>query len=219
MQNIPSARDPWVMLERTPGIIMDRANVGGNQSGQQSGYISRGAVDRQQQVVDRRRRHHRHGRDRRVADLLRLRHARRNAGHHGRRGRHAADRRRRHQPRDQERHRSVQGQRPRYSSPTRSSRPTTSPPELQGAGRRLRRADPEHQGLRLRRRRPDQEGQGCGSGAATARRTSRSASSASTRTPRSAVPAARRSTRARPTRTLLRSCLDDRPHARSTTTT
>ncbi len=44
MQNIPSARDPWVMLEKTPGIIMDRANVGGNQSGQQSGYISRGAT-------------------------------------------------------------------------------------------------------------------------------------------------------------------------------
>jgi hypothetical protein len=43
MQNIPSARDPWVMLEKTPGIVMDRANVGGNQSGQQAGYISRGA--------------------------------------------------------------------------------------------------------------------------------------------------------------------------------
>ncbi|MDP2055608.1 MAG: TonB-dependent receptor, partial [Acidobacteriota bacterium] len=43
MRDIPSARDPWVMLERTPGITMDRANVGGNQSGQQSGYISRGA--------------------------------------------------------------------------------------------------------------------------------------------------------------------------------
>ena len=43
LQNIPSARDPWVMLEKTPGIVMDRANVGGNQSGQQSGYISRGA--------------------------------------------------------------------------------------------------------------------------------------------------------------------------------
>jgi hypothetical protein len=43
MQSIPSARDPWVMLERTPGIVMDRANVGGNQSGQQSSYISRGA--------------------------------------------------------------------------------------------------------------------------------------------------------------------------------
>ena len=44
LQNIPSARDPWVMLERTPGIVMDRANVGGNQSGQQSNYISRGAT-------------------------------------------------------------------------------------------------------------------------------------------------------------------------------
>jgi hypothetical protein len=42
LQNIPSARDPWVMLERTPGIVMDRVNVGGNQSGQQSNYISRG---------------------------------------------------------------------------------------------------------------------------------------------------------------------------------
>lgn len=44
LQNVPSARDPWVMLERTPGITMDRANVGGSQSGQQSGYISRGAT-------------------------------------------------------------------------------------------------------------------------------------------------------------------------------
>jgi hypothetical protein len=44
LQNIPSARDPWVMLERTPGITMDRTNVGGSQSGQQSGYISRGAT-------------------------------------------------------------------------------------------------------------------------------------------------------------------------------
>ncbi len=44
LQNVPSARDPWVMLDRTPGIAMDRANVGGSQSGQQSGYISRGAT-------------------------------------------------------------------------------------------------------------------------------------------------------------------------------
>jgi hypothetical protein len=43
LQSIPSARDPWVMLERTPGIAMDRANVGGTQSGQQSGYVSRGS--------------------------------------------------------------------------------------------------------------------------------------------------------------------------------
>ena len=43
LQAVPSARDPWVMLERTPGIAMDRVNVGGTQSGQQSGYVARGA--------------------------------------------------------------------------------------------------------------------------------------------------------------------------------
>ncbi|MPZ20204.1 MAG: TonB-dependent receptor [Luteitalea sp.] len=43
LQSLPSARDPWVMLERAPGITMDRANVGGSQSGQQSMYISRGS--------------------------------------------------------------------------------------------------------------------------------------------------------------------------------
>ena len=81
---------------------------------------------RQQQVVDRRRRHHRHVGDRLVADLLRLRHARRDAGHHRRRRRRAADRRRRHQPRHAERNRSLQGLGPLLLSPTRSSRPTTS---------------------------------------------------------------------------------------------
>ncbi len=44
LQGLPTARDPWVMLEKTPGITMDRANVGGSQSGQQSGYISRGVA-------------------------------------------------------------------------------------------------------------------------------------------------------------------------------
>ncbi|HEY7501957.1 MAG TPA: TonB-dependent receptor, partial [Vicinamibacterales bacterium] len=43
LQNIPSARDPWVMLQRVPNISMDRVNVGGSQSGQQSNYISRGS--------------------------------------------------------------------------------------------------------------------------------------------------------------------------------
>jgi hypothetical protein len=42
LQSIPSARDPWVILQQTAGIAMDRENVGGNQSGQQSNYISRG---------------------------------------------------------------------------------------------------------------------------------------------------------------------------------
>src|SRR5579871_1118906 len=42
LQSIPSARDPWVILQQTAGIAMDRENIGGNQSGQQSNYVSRG---------------------------------------------------------------------------------------------------------------------------------------------------------------------------------
>jgi hypothetical protein len=42
LQSIPSARDPWVILQRTAGIAMDRENIGGNMSGQQSNYVSRG---------------------------------------------------------------------------------------------------------------------------------------------------------------------------------
>src|SRR5262249_3132330 len=33
---------PWVILQQTAGIAMDRENIGGNQSGQQSNYVSRG---------------------------------------------------------------------------------------------------------------------------------------------------------------------------------
>ena len=34
LQNIPSARDPWVVMQTVPGIIVDRVNVGGSDSGQ-----------------------------------------------------------------------------------------------------------------------------------------------------------------------------------------
>jgi hypothetical protein len=44
LQSVPSARDPWVILEQTAGIAMDRQNVGGSQSGQQSNYMARGAI-------------------------------------------------------------------------------------------------------------------------------------------------------------------------------
>jgi hypothetical protein len=44
LQDIPSGRDPWVMLQRTAGISMDRENIGGSQSGQQSNYVSRGTA-------------------------------------------------------------------------------------------------------------------------------------------------------------------------------
>ena len=43
LQNIPSARDPWVVMQTVPGIIMDRVNVGGSDSGQQSNYQAKGA--------------------------------------------------------------------------------------------------------------------------------------------------------------------------------
>jgi hypothetical protein len=44
---VPSARDPWVILEQTPGMVMDRQNVGGSESGQQSGFVAHGS-DRNQ---------------------------------------------------------------------------------------------------------------------------------------------------------------------------
>jgi hypothetical protein len=40
---VPTARDPWMILQSTPGVFVDRINVGGTQSGQQSIYISKGA--------------------------------------------------------------------------------------------------------------------------------------------------------------------------------
>ena len=44
LQNIPTARDPWVVLQTVPGVIVDRVNVGGAESGQQSNYIAKGAT-------------------------------------------------------------------------------------------------------------------------------------------------------------------------------
>ncbi|HXG57525.1 MAG TPA: carboxypeptidase regulatory-like domain-containing protein [Thermoanaerobaculia bacterium] len=43
LEKVPTARDPWMVLQSTPGVLVDRINVGGTQSGQQSIYISKGA--------------------------------------------------------------------------------------------------------------------------------------------------------------------------------
>ena len=43
LQNIPSSRDPWVVMQTVPGVIVDRVNVGGAESGQQSAYQAKGA--------------------------------------------------------------------------------------------------------------------------------------------------------------------------------
>jgi hypothetical protein len=43
LDKVPSARDPWVIMQQVPGVLMDRINVGGNESGQQSQFVSKGA--------------------------------------------------------------------------------------------------------------------------------------------------------------------------------
>ena len=43
LQEIPSSRDPWVVLQTVPGVIVDRVNVGGAESGQQSNYQAKGS--------------------------------------------------------------------------------------------------------------------------------------------------------------------------------
>jgi hypothetical protein len=43
LQNIPTARDPWVVMQTVPSIYVDRVNVGGSESGQQSGYNGKGS--------------------------------------------------------------------------------------------------------------------------------------------------------------------------------
>jgi hypothetical protein len=43
IMRLPTARDPWVMMQLSPGMLIDRENVGGSDSGQQSGYYGHGS--------------------------------------------------------------------------------------------------------------------------------------------------------------------------------
>jgi len=43
MDSIPTARDPWVVIQTVPGVQLDRMNVGGSQSGQQSIFVAKGS--------------------------------------------------------------------------------------------------------------------------------------------------------------------------------
>jgi hypothetical protein len=43
IMRLPTARDPWVMMQLSPGMMIDRENVGGSDSGQQSGYYGHGS--------------------------------------------------------------------------------------------------------------------------------------------------------------------------------
>jgi Ca-activated chloride channel homolog len=43
LEKIPAARDPWAVLQSTPGVLTDRVNVGGNESGQQARFVGPGS--------------------------------------------------------------------------------------------------------------------------------------------------------------------------------
>jgi Ca-activated chloride channel family protein len=45
LEKIPTARDPWAVLQTTPGVLTDRINVGGNEGGQQAYSAPREASD------------------------------------------------------------------------------------------------------------------------------------------------------------------------------
>ncbi len=47
LEQIPSGRDPWVIMGQAPGVQLDRVNVGGSESGQQDVIVAKGASDAQ----------------------------------------------------------------------------------------------------------------------------------------------------------------------------
>src|SRR5712692_3381562 len=38
LARIPTSRDPWALLRTVPGVMVDRVNIGGNETGQQSNF-------------------------------------------------------------------------------------------------------------------------------------------------------------------------------------
>jgi hypothetical protein len=42
MQMLPTARDPWVIIQLAPSVMLDRENVGGSESGQQASFVAKG---------------------------------------------------------------------------------------------------------------------------------------------------------------------------------
>src|SRR5262249_12284879 len=42
LTRIPTSRDPFALLRSVPGVLVDRVNIGGNETGQQSNFASKG---------------------------------------------------------------------------------------------------------------------------------------------------------------------------------
>jgi len=47
LEKLPTARDPWAFVTQAPGVVTDRVNVGGNESGQQANFVGTGALSDQ----------------------------------------------------------------------------------------------------------------------------------------------------------------------------
>lgn len=45
LEKIPTARDPWSIVTQSPGVVTDRINVGGSESGQQAAFLAGGQND------------------------------------------------------------------------------------------------------------------------------------------------------------------------------
>jgi hypothetical protein len=46
LAKIPNSRDPWALLRTVPGALLDRVNIAGNESGQQSSFKLKGTLAR-----------------------------------------------------------------------------------------------------------------------------------------------------------------------------
>jgi hypothetical protein len=42
LSRVPNSRDPWALLRTVPGVSLDRVNIAGNETGQQSAFVSKG---------------------------------------------------------------------------------------------------------------------------------------------------------------------------------
>ncbi|HEX2442728.1 MAG TPA: TonB-dependent receptor [Vicinamibacterales bacterium] len=42
LDKVPTSRDPWALLRTVPGVMVDRVNIAGNETGQQSNFQSKG---------------------------------------------------------------------------------------------------------------------------------------------------------------------------------
>jgi len=44
LTGVPNARDPWAVLSRIPGVLVDRVNIAGNENGQQAAVAGKGST-------------------------------------------------------------------------------------------------------------------------------------------------------------------------------